>query len=112
MVETNCTWDRLEKEHSYASQIDEGEAQMRILGHLLNILIFCGIFLLGKLMAYQNRRWAAAISHNPGTVQDMSKFFLYGGRTFEVLGAVAGGVDGIAIVVLGSQYLLDLASGS
>ena len=85
---------------------------MRILGHLLNILIFCCIFLLGKLMADRNRRWASAVAHDPATVQDMSKFFLYGGKTFEVLGAVASGVDGIAILILCSHYLLDLAAGT
>jgi hypothetical protein len=83
---------------------------MRILGHLLYISIFISIFLVGKVMVIWNRRWAYAISHNPGTAQDMSKFFLYGGRAFEVLGAVATGVDGIAVLVLCSHYLLDFAS--
>ena len=85
---------------------------MRILGHLLNISIFIGIFLLGRLMVLWNRRWAHAMSHNPGTAQDMSKFFLYGGRAFEVLGAVATGVDVIAIAVLCSEYLVDFAVGT
>lgn len=85
---------------------------MRILGHLLNILIFLSIFAIGKFMIVWNRRWAHAVARDPNTVHDMSKFFLYGGKTFEVLGAVATGVDSIAILVLCSHYLLDLAAGT
>lgn len=84
---------------------------MRILSHLLNIALFCGIFFIGKLMIARNHQWADALVHTPKKAHEVSKFFLYSGRIFEVMGVIVGGLDGVAVVLLVSRWLNELAIG-
>jgi hypothetical protein len=89
----------------------QGGDKVRILGHLLNVFIFCGLFLIGKLMMTRNHRWADSMVHNPKTAQGMSKFFRYGGGFFQVVGAIGSLIDSVAVLVLISHAVLDLAFG-
>ncbi|HWA93401.1 MAG TPA: hypothetical protein VG844_02280 [Terracidiphilus sp.] len=71
---------------------------MRVFEYLLGVLAFCGLFALGRLMTARGQRWENELQHRVA----MRKFFLYGGRIFQVVGLVWGFLDAVAVVVLGS----------
>ena len=71
---------------------------MRVLGYLLGVLAFCGVFVLGRLMAAKGQRWEDELQHGVS----VRKFFLYGGRFFQVVALVWGFLDAVAVVVLAS----------
>ncbi len=71
---------------------------MRVLFYLLGVLAFCGLFWLGRLMTARGQRWEDELEHRVA----VRKFFLYGGRIFQVVGLVWGFLDAVAVVVLGS----------
>ena len=73
---------------------------MLALQYLLGVLLFCGVFQLGKLMTKQSQKWADSSSRRllyPGSV---AKIFLYGGRICQVVAVVWGFLDAVSVLVL------------
>jgi len=69
---------------------------MRILEHLSGVLLFGGVYFLGQWMAQHGRDWEIRMQHRVF----LRKFFLYAGRTFQVVGAVWAFLDAVAVMVL------------
>ena len=73
---------------------------MQALRHLLGVLLFCAVFLLGKLMADQRGKLAESLTHGSGGSKQLSRVFLYSGRTIETVSVLAGFVEAVAVLVL------------
>lgn len=71
---------------------------MRVLEYLLGVLLFLGVYALGKKMAKRSQEWEDQNQHT----DTMRKTFLYGGRIFQVTGLILGLLDAVAVVVLGT----------
>ena len=78
--------------------------------HSLGMLVFVALFLAGKLMVADCRKWATALTGRRATSGPISNFFLYSGKFFEVVAVVAGFVEAVAVMVLASGWLVDLVS--
>ncbi|MFP5236119.1 MAG: hypothetical protein ACLGSD_09460 [Acidobacteriota bacterium] len=84
---------------------------LRLLRLLLEITLLYGVFQLGKLMIARDRSWAHHLLRGSETSQKLENFFLYCGRTFQWLAAVWGLIDVVAILVLLTGMLTDMALG-
>lgn len=73
---------------------------MQALRHLLGVLLFCAAFLLGKLMADRRGKLAESLTPGSSDPEQLSKIFLYSGRTIETVSAVAGFLEAVAVLVL------------
>lgn len=81
---------------------------MLILKYLLGIVFFCGVFALGNLIINHDRSWAVSLRklfHRSAPADGMCSFFRYCGRTFQVVAAVWGFVDAVAIMVLFPDWI-------
>lgn len=85
---------------------------MLILRHIFRIVLCCGLFVLGKTMVLGQHRWAAMLAQRQVSSRRACKFFLYGGRTFEVVGFVWGFLEVVAVMVLTSGWVTALILGS
>lgn len=84
---------------------------LRLLRLLLEIILLYGVFQLGKLMIARDRNWARYLLRDSKTSDKLEHFFLYCGRTFQWLAAIWGFVDAVAILVLATGLLTDMALG-
>ncbi len=73
---------------------------MLALNYLFGVLLFCGVFLLGKLMANQSYRWEAAAARHALLPGGVGRIFLYGGRIFQLVAVVWGFLDAVSVLVL------------
>lgn len=74
---------------------------MRVLEYLLGVLFFCGVYLLGRWMTRQSQRWDHTAAQTLARHTSVRKFFLYGGRIFQVVGVIWGFLDAVSVLVLG-----------
>lgn len=84
---------------------------LRLLRLLLEITLLFGVFQFGKLMIARDRNWARYLLRDSKTSEKLARVFLYCGRTFQWLAAIWGFVDAVAIVVLATGLLTDMALG-
>ena len=84
---------------------------MRILLYLLEIAFLYGLFQIGRGMVVHQERWARYLAHDERRSTRLRSFFLYGGRIFEWLALIWGFLDVVAILILATGYLSDLALG-
>ena len=84
---------------------------MLILRHILRMALCCGVYFLGKAMVISQHRWAAIVTQRQVSSQRLSKFFLYSGRTFEVVGFVWGFLEVVAVVILTSGWVTEMLVG-
>lgn len=73
---------------------------MEALRHLLGAMLFCGVFVVGRLMVHRRRRLADTLTSGSTDPEQLSNFFLYSGRTIETVSAVAGFLEVVAFLVL------------
>lgn len=84
---------------------------MRILTYVLGVAMFYVIFKLGNVIAEYRNQWAGALLHDPKSREGLSKFFYVSGRLFQSTAVVLGFLDFVAVLVLLSGALTDLAMG-
>jgi len=82
---------------------------LQILRHSLGLLIFCTLFMAGRLVAADGRRWMVA--RRAGSESEVGKVFLYSGKIFEVVAVVGGFVEAVAVMVLTSGLIFDVLTG-
>lgn len=73
---------------------------MPALQYLLGVLLFCGVFQLGKFMTKQSESWADSPLRRIIHPESAGKIFLYGGRVFQVVAVVWGFLDAVSVLVL------------
>ena len=73
---------------------------MHAFKHLLGAVLFCGAFLLGKMMVERRNRLADKVTPTAKDPEQVSNIFLYSGRTIETVSAVAGFLEVVAFLVL------------
>ena len=73
---------------------------MLALQYLLGVILFCGVFQVGKLMAKQSHTWADFSPRRILQPENVEKVFLYGGRIFQVVAVVWGFLDAVSVLVL------------
>jgi hypothetical protein len=83
---------------------------MQIWKHSLGVVLCIVLFLAGKLMVADCRRWGLALTRRAASAGRLSKIFLYSGKLFEVVAVVAGFVEAVAVMVLASGWLIDLVT--
>ena len=76
-------------------------AKMQILEYLFGVLLFCGVFFVGQLMAQCGLNWQNQLKHR----ETVRNFFLYTGRILQVVGFAWAFVDGVGVLVLGSALI-------
>lgn len=81
---------------------------MRILLHMAGVLLFCCLFVVGKLMIEGREMCAQAVAQIPGSYAHLCKFFLYSGRIFVGLAVVFGFVEVVVVMILTSGWVIDL----
>ena len=84
---------------------------MHILRLLLEITFLYGVFQFGRLMVARDRNWARHLLRGSKTSEKLAHFFLYCGKTFQWLAAVWGFLDAVALLVLLTGLLTDMALG-
>ncbi len=84
---------------------------MHILVHFGDAMLFGCLFLLGKFTVEGHQGWAGSLSRVSVSAAQIGKFFLYGGRIFEVVGLVGTFLETIATIVLVSSIFTDLLVG-
>jgi hypothetical protein len=85
---------------------------MQIFRHSLGVALSLALFLTGKLLVEDSRKWAQALTRHAASSRRVSKILLYSGKFFEVVAVVGGFVETVAVMVLASGWLIDLLSMS
>ncbi|MFP5209727.1 MAG: hypothetical protein ACLGRW_10600 [Acidobacteriota bacterium] len=80
---------------------------MLILRHFLRALFFLGAFLLGSLMV----EYTEAFPARPAPSGRIHKLFRFGGRTFQLVSAVGGLLDVVALLLLITGWFSELLLG-
>lgn len=73
---------------------------MRLTHHMIGFAVLVLVFLLGKLMVKEARRWSEALASRFASRDTLGQFFVGAGRTVEVIAAVWGFLEAVAVVVL------------
>ncbi|HEU4634662.1 MAG TPA: hypothetical protein VFS41_00680 [Edaphobacter sp.] len=76
---------------------------MLVLKYFAGVLIFCGVFLLGKSMIEHSRGWASAFAMKSRQMEPSStqrKIFVYSGRIFQLVAVIWGFIDAVSVLVL------------
>ena len=76
---------------------------MLVLKYFAGVLVFCGVFLLGKSMIEHSSGWASAFAvrdrrFEPSLTQ--RKIFVYSGRIFQLVAVIGGFIDAVSVLVL------------
>jgi hypothetical protein len=76
---------------------------MLVLKYFVGVLIFCGVFLLGKSMIEHSKEWASTLAlkgrhSEPSLTQ--RKIFVYSGRIFQLVAVIFGFIDAVSVLVL------------
>lgn len=77
---------------------------MRTFKYFLGVVLFVGVFLLGKLMIMLSQKWSVAPSSSLASRPELGKFFLYGGRIIQVVAVIGGFLDAVSVLVLGLAF--------
>jgi hypothetical protein len=80
---------------------------MQIWRHSLGVVLFCALFLAGRLMATGSHRWAGVLTRHGASAGRISRFFLLSGKFFVLVAVVGGFVEAVAVMVLASGWLID-----
>ncbi len=73
---------------------------MLILKYVLWVVFFAGVFLLGSVMEKQSRKLAGIVTRRRNPPSGVCKFFRYSGDTLQIVGAVVGFIEAVAVLVL------------
>lgn len=73
---------------------------MRLAYHTICFAVLVLVFLLGKLMIQDARRWAEALGSRFASRDSLGRFFVRAGRTVEVIAAIWGFLEAVAVMVL------------
>ena len=73
---------------------------MRLAHHMIGFAVLVLAFLLGKLMVQQARRWSEALGSRYASRNRLGRFFVGAGRTVEVIAAIWGFLEAVAVMVL------------
>ena len=84
---------------------------MPILKHTVGLVVLIALFVLGMTMVEYRNQWAHSISHGSISSRRLCNFFMYGGRIFQWMGALLGFLEAVAVTILVSGWLIDLAVG-
>ncbi len=77
---------------------------MMILKYLLGVVLFFGVFQVGKWMIALSRRWESAPDLAIASHTRVSKFFLWSGRLVQVVAVIWGFLDAVSVLVLGLAF--------
>ena len=69
---------------------------MRLAHHMLGFTILVTVFLLARLMVQQARSWSAVLSSRA----TLGRWFVGTGRTVEVIAAIWGFLEAVAVMIL------------
>lgn len=83
----------------------------RIFFHMGGVVLFISLYLLGKLAVQLRENIAGALSKVPVSSKHLCNFFLFSGRTFQVVGSVCAFLEVVAVMVLASGALVELLLG-
>lgn len=83
---------------------------IQVLRHSLGVALFFALFLVGRLMVVDARRWADTLMRRSSISRRVSKIFLFAGKMFEVVAVVGGFVEAVAVMVLASGWLIELVT--
>lgn len=81
---------------------------MLILRHLLGVMGFSAVFVLGMIMARRDQIWASALLHRSNPSLMACKFFYISGRCLQCIAAIGGFLDFVAILVLLTGWITEL----
>ncbi len=84
---------------------------IQILRHSLGLAIFCALYFAGKFAVADGQKWSRERTRKADLEGGVGKFFLYGGRFFEVVAFVGGFIEAVAVMVLASGWLINLVTG-
>ena len=73
---------------------------MLILKYVLWVVFFASAFLLGGVIEKQSRKLAGIITHRKNPPSGMCKFFRYLGDVIQIVAAIWGFIDVVAVLVL------------
>lgn len=73
---------------------------MRLAQHILGLIVLVSVYFLGSLMVQQARRWSEAIAPRHASRENWGRFFVGAGRTVEVIAAIWGFLEAVAVMVL------------
>jgi len=73
---------------------------MHAMKYLLGVVFFFSVYLLGKLMAEESRKWALALASRFPSHGLLRQFFICCGRIFQVVAVVWGFLDAVSALVL------------
>ncbi|HVU45934.1 MAG TPA: hypothetical protein VHD85_07410 [Terracidiphilus sp.] len=73
---------------------------MVLLHYILGIAFFYGVYLLGKLMVGESRKWADLLASRYASRGALGKVFTYCGWIVQVIAMVWGFLDAVAVLVL------------
>lgn len=80
---------------------------MRILFHMTGVFLSICLFLLGNLLIRNRGKYAQCFPRSLGSNERRCNFFLYAGRTFEVVASVGGLLETVSVVLLTSGVIID-----
>jgi hypothetical protein len=85
--------------------------RMLILKHIVHVVLYCALFLVGTMMVFDRNAWAKKLTRGQNSANRVSKLFHYSGRIFQVTGAVFGFLEIVAVMILIGGWMIDLLVG-
>ena len=73
---------------------------MLILKYVLWVVFFAGVFLLGSWIQKKDRTLAGVLTHRKNPPDRVCKFFHYAGDAIQIVAAIWGFIDAVAVLVL------------
>lgn len=76
---------------------------MLVLKYLAGVLVFCGVFFLGKSMIEHSNGWASAFARRDCQFEasvTQRKIFIYSGRIFQLVAVIGAFIDAVSVLVL------------
>jgi hypothetical protein len=76
---------------------------MLVLKYFVGVLIFCGVFFLGKSMIEHSKGWASTLmlrNHQMEPSLGQRKIFVYSGRIVQLVALVGAFIDAVSVLVL------------
>ena len=73
---------------------------MRLAHHMVGFSLLVLAFLLGRLIVQQSRSWSEVLSSRSASRATLGKWFTGTGRTVEVIAAIWGLLEAVAVLIL------------
>ena len=73
---------------------------MRVMEYAVSVVIFWGVYLLGKLIASRSTRWADRLESRYASHGTLGKIFSCSGWILQAVAVVWGFLDAVAVLVL------------